>query len=136
MELLLQGNWLAQWHPWVVHFPIVLFSLTLMLDMLSAMRMIESKVGSWTLALGLFFLIPAVITGWEASHALPKNDPALQSHLLRALFLVPYAVLYTVMRFFGRPAPSLIYIALSLVLVGLTYWTSDYGGILSKGMRL
>ena len=132
MELLLQINGLASWHSILVHFPIVLFSLTLMLDILAAMGLISFKPGAWTLALGLLFLIPALITGWEASHAFPKEDPAVQSHMLRAFFLTPYAMLYTIMRFFGKPAPALIYVVLSLVLVGLTWWTSDFSGILSR----
>lgn len=132
MELLLQINALANWHPILVHFPIVLFSLTLMLDILAGLRLITFKPGGWTLILGLFFLIPALISGWEASHGFPKEDPAVQSHMLRAFFLTPYAVLYAIMRLFGRPAPALIYIALSLVLVGLTWWTSNFNGILSQ----
>jgi|GEM_PF-4951413 len=134
MELLLQSNWLGLWHPIMVHFPIVLFSLTLMLDMLQTMGFVDSpKPATWLLTLGVLFLIPTLISGWEASYAFPKEDPMVREHLIRALFLTPYALLYAIMRLFGREAPSIVYIGLSVVLVGLTYWTSNYGGILTHG---
>ena len=134
MELLLLGNWIGQWHSTMVHVPIVLFSLTLLLDMLYMMGLIDSpKFAKWTLALGTLFLVPTLITGWESSYNFPKEDPTVRSHMLRAFFLAPYAFLYTIMRLFGRQSHTIIYIALSVVLVGLTYWTSDYGGILTHG---
>lgn len=136
MDFIAHAPGFGLWHPIFVHFPIVLFSLTLFLDILYSWGKLESpQLGTWCFILGVIALIPTLISGWAASQSIPpKEDPILYSHMLRAFFLAPYTLLYLVLRLKVMPGSQpILYVLLSFALVGLTYWTSNFGGLLTHG---
>lgn len=133
-----EHSWMGFWHPILVHFPIVLFTLALLFDLLfSLSKMASMSMGNWMLIGGTLFLIPNLITGFEARDAFPPDDPAVHSHMIRALIMSFYAFLYTAVRLYlqnkSMQLSPLVYVVSSLFLVALVYWTSDYGGVLSHG---
>jgi uncharacterized membrane protein len=142
MNILLHGNvdhYLGLYHPVLVHFPIVLFTLTLICDLLNGAGKVRAfKVANWMLLGGVVMSIPTIIAGWEASESFPPGDPIVQKHMILAFTTASFALLYGLFRYSmllkQRSVPPLVFVALSIVLVTLTLWTSDYGGLLSHGI--
>lgn len=142
--ILLHGDvehFLGIFHPVLVHFPIVLFTLTLICDLLYGMGKTPAfRVAHWMLFGGILMSIPTLVTGWEASESFPPHDPTVQKHMILAFTTVSYALLYGIFRYRAlqkqwQIAP-LVFVMLSVVLVVLTSWTSNYGGLLSHGVAI
>jgi uncharacterized membrane protein len=130
--------WTGSLHPTLVHFPIVLFTLTLLADIFLYREKKEFlMVGSWLLWGGTLLIIPTAITGWMASEHFSPDNPNLFKHLTIVICLAFYAVLYSLFRLWAvlkkKDYPAILYLVLSFILLGLTSWASDKGGILSHG---
>lgn len=120
--------WLGQLHPFFVHFPIVLFTLTLLSDILGHYKFKNSFVlGCWLLWAGTLMTIPALVTGWEASKSFPDGNPLIQAHMIRAFCLTGYAFTYSIFRWIKSDLPPFVWMLLSVILLFLTSWTSGYG---------
>lgn len=122
-----------------VHFPIVLFTLTLLADVALHYKLNQAYLlGCLLLWGGTLIAIPTLITGWEASETFPADNPNLIPHMTRAFLLAGYALAYSIFRWIvirkKIELPPLVFIALSLILLILTSTTADYGGILSHGI--
>ncbi len=65
-------------HPLFVHFPVALWGITPAWDLLGLLRGGESwwLLGFWCAAAGTTMAVPAVITGFIDSMALPEQGPA------------------------------------------------------------
>lgn len=131
-------NILGQFHPVLVHFPIVLFTLTLICDILYYLGKDPGhKLAAILLWAGTLMCLPTVVTGWEASESFPEGDPRVIEHMTWAFTLASYALIYSIFRAFAWRKQwniyPFVYLALSVLLVTLTSWTSDLGGILSHG---
>ncbi len=129
---------IGEFHPMLVHFPIVLFTLTLFSDILYYLgRDYALKLGAIFLWGGTAMCLPTLVTGWEASESFPAGDPDVTKHMLLAFTLSGYALLYSIFRIMvwrkGWIFPPFVFLTLSLILTTLTSWTSDRGGVLSHG---
>jgi uncharacterized membrane protein len=135
------GNWsdyLGTFHPILVHFPIVLFVLTLVCDLLYGIGKPNGWiVGRWMLWGGTLMCIPTVASGIMTAGEFPPTDPLVYKHMLFALSTTSYAFLYSGFCLIALQKPwrilPVFYVALSVILVTLTSWTSDYGGLISHG---
>lgn len=130
--------WLGQFHPILVHFPIVLFCLTLLSDVALHYKLENAfKLGNFLIWSGTLIALPTIFTGWEASQSIPADNPNLIPHMTRALILAGYAFTYSIFRWVVVEKrlnyPPLVFISLSLVLVILTSTTAEYGGVLARG---
>lgn len=135
----MKENFIATFHPILVHFPIVLFTLTLICDIFYGMGKEGAfKVGHWMLFGGTLMCIPTIFTGWESSESFPPNDPTVQKHMYLAFSTAGYALIYSCFRLAvikkNWPIAPFLFIALSIGLVYLTSWTANYGGLLSHGI--
>lgn len=133
-----QGTMIGDFHPIFVHFPIVLFSLTLFSDILFYLgRDYGLKLGAVFLWAGTLLCIPTLITGWEASESFTVGDPDVTKHMTLAFSLAGYAAAYSIFRILiwkkSWVFPAFVFLILSLILTTLTSWTSDRGGVLSHG---
>lgn len=132
-------HYLGVYHPLLVHFPIVLFILTLVGDLLNGVGKKHAFVmANWMLLGGVVMSIPTIFTGWEASESFVPNDPIVFKHMTLAFSTAAFALLYGLFRFYALKkqwnVPPLVFIAISIILVTLTLWTSDYGSLLSHGV--
>lgn len=132
-------TWIGEFHPILVHFPIVLFTLTLVADILGHYKLPNAfLLGSWLLWAGTVIAIPVLITGWEASESIPEDNLYLYPHMYRAFGLASYALIYSIFRWViiwkKLDFAAFIYIFLSLILLFLTSITAEYGGIISHGV--
>jgi uncharacterized membrane protein len=128
---------LAALHPFLVHFPIVLFTLTLISDIANYIRPGPLfMAGTWLLWFGTFFCFPALLTGWFASKHYLGEHPNISYHLYFATNLTTYALLYSIFRYYiirrKIEVPPLFFLALSLILLFITSYTSDYGTLITK----
>jgi uncharacterized membrane protein len=130
--------WIGTFHPMLVHFPIVFFTLTLFSDILYYLgRDYGLRLGAIFLWAGTLFAIPTAFTGWEASESFPAADPDVTKHMILAFSLAGYALAYSIFRILvwrkGWVFPAFVFLTLSLILTTLTSWTSNRGGVLSHG---
>lgn len=135
---------LGNLHPILVHFPIVLFSLGLLCDLLNG---IEKKaalpVAHWMIIGAAVMCIPTLITGWEAAEGLPPEDPNLvyvATHRLMAFITSCVGGLHALFRAFAMHRlwifPPLVYVSCSVVTLLLVAVTADYGGLVTHGVSL
>lgn len=141
MDILLaveQESVLGEFHPLLVHFPIVLFALTLVFDIINYLgRPKAFKVACWMLWSGTLIAIPTLITGWIQSYSFPPHDPIIHQHMILAFCLFAYSLLHSCFRiaviFKQWTFPPFLFLILSFFNVVLTSATSDRGGLLSHG---
>jgi Predicted membrane protein len=129
---------IGQYHPLILHFPIVLFAAALVTDILNYFGKSRALyVGHWLVIAGVVTCIPTIITGLAASAGYDVNDPIIVEHRFlgysTAIFGSFYAGLrISVMRWNLKFRPF-YYLVLSVILVALVSWTSDYGGLITRG---
>jgi len=143
--ILLHGdldNYVGTFHPLLVHFPIVLFTLTLICDLLYGIGKTKAfMIANWMLLGGIVMCIPTLATGWIASESFPVDDPILpivQKHMYFAFTTSSLALIYGLFRLVSILKHwniyPIVFVGLSVVLVTLVSWTSDYGGLISHGV--
>src|ERR1700722_10305810 len=100
--ILLHGavdNYIGTFHPILVHFPIVLFTLTLICDLLYGIGKTRSfMVANWMLLGGIIMCIPTLATGWEASESFPPDNPIVPKHMILAFTTSSFALIYGIFR--------------------------------------
>lgn len=129
---------LGTFHSLFAEFPIVLFTATLIFDLLEYFGYRRSfAIGSWILWLGTFMCIPTIISGWQSTPHSQNHPELLSTHTFLGYILLIYAVLLSLFRLFcygkNRTDYTILFLALSLILVILTAMTSARGGLLNYG---
>jgi len=130
---------LGQFHPVVLHFPITLFTIALVCDLWSYFKGKEDyRIGTLFVIAGLIACAPTLLTGLAASEAMDQNDPVLIRHRTLAFSTTGFASLYTGIRiavkWWKLEVPRWFYISMSFILVAMVSWTSDYGGLITRGV--
>lgn len=129
---------IGQYHPILLHFPIVLFVAALVTDILNYFGKPRALyVGHWLVIAGVVMCIPTILTGLAASTSFDANDSLIAKHKLLGFSTAICGSLYaglriSVMRWhlYLRPV---YYLMMSVLLVILVSWTSDYGGLITRG---
>lgn len=129
---------LGEFHPIIVHFPIVLFILVLVFDLVYYFNKPRGlTVANWMLWSGTLFCLPTMATGWMASYSFPANDPIVYQHMTLAFSLFTYSFFHSIFRivtvYKNWMFAPIVFISLSVINVLLTSATSDRGGLLSHG---
>jgi uncharacterized membrane protein len=128
---------LGLYHPIFIHFPIVLFTVALICHLIAGIGKKGALfVGHWMIIAGTIMCLPALLSGLEASARFDPNDHYLETHKWLAFgttaagFIYSFLCIGALREKFHLPA--IIYIALSVGLVSLISWTSDYGGLMTR----
>lgn len=130
---------IGQFHPIFLHFPIVLFVAALVTDILNYYgRSRAFSVGHWLIISGVIMCIPTIITGLAAAEAFDATDPFLEKHRYLGFATGIWGSLYAGLRISAMrwelPLAPKHYLGLSALLVALVWWTSDYGGLVTRGV--
>lgn len=129
---------MSDFHTFFVHFPILLFSAALICDLLHAMGKPKALyLGHWLIILGVLMCIPTILTGLEIPDAAESTDPFVQRHRILGIATGIAGSLYSGLRIAAmwwhlRIRPT-FYIGLSVLMVALVSWTSDYGALIKHG---
>lgn len=132
---------IGDFHPILVHFPIVLFSLGMLCDLLNGIgKKGALPVAHWMIIGGALMSIPTVITGLYAAEAFNPAPPALEKHHLFALVTTAVGGANALFRIFAMrknwEIVPLVYVSFSLVTLLLVAATANYGGLVTHGTSL
>jgi uncharacterized membrane protein len=132
---------IGEFHPVLVHFPIVLFTLGLVCDLLNGIGKKEAlPVAHWMFIGGAIMCLPTLVSGWEAAEAFPADNPLIPIHRLLAFTTSIAGALYAIFRIAvmrkGWEIHPLYYVVCSVLLMLLVSWTADYGGRIAFGVSL
>lgn len=128
-------------HPFLIHFPIALFFVALIFDILYAFRKSDTlhSTGNWIVIIAALLTIPTVITGLYAADLGHEDNPFLLVHRNWGLATLFYSILHALLRIYGmrkKMLPAYIFIITSLVNVSLVSITAEYGGTITRGKGL
>lgn len=129
---------IGAFHPILVHFPIVFFTLAVALDLWQYLTQdrTPSYYSHWLFFLGALSLAPTIITGIDQSGN-HSETIHLYLHQSLAYFLAALVLAQTVIRLFYLKGTYFIsnqyIIFLSVVIFLVVSLTGDVGGILSRG---
>lgn len=129
-------NW-KQLHDILLNFPILLFSAALVCDLLNGIGKTKAlHVGHWLVILGAAFCLPTVLTGIGAAQHIDSMNQNLFIHKWLGFATTIFAIFYAICRTAALCGKGIfhpyIYIGLSVLLVALNLWTSDYGELISR----
>lgn len=121
-------------HPLLVHFPVALWSMMPIWDMLGLLQeqVLWWQIGYWSLAAGLAMALPAMAAGLIDFAAI-GNNPAAERIALRHMALVAGAACIALVNLLlrhGQPMPPdpLLSLGLSAFCLGLTLSGGWFGG--------
>ena len=129
---------IGDFHPLVLHYPIVLVSAVVTFDGVSCFtkRNFEDLT-LWTLIVAVAFFIPTVITGLYAAKFYSQINPTLMTHRTMAFVTSGFSVIHLFFRFYlrkkgvtGRAKWLFLLSAINFALVAVT---ADFGGVLVFG---
>ena len=133
---------MPDFHPVILHFPIVLFWTGLVFDLLSWVWKKQTyPAGHWIIIAAALMSIPTVITGLMAADELPPS-PDIIHHRNMALITASFGLLHAAFRLYilmkNKIFRGSLLVLLSLINVGLVSLTAEYGGIVAfkKGIFL
>jgi len=124
-------------HPFLVHFPIALLTVSTMFDLASVLRKKDelARVGWWTMVTGVCGLVASVVSGLLARDSTTVVDAAsdvLEAHEQLALVVTAIFCALLLWRLGVRtmlPSRSrLLYLTLSLLALVLMWMGALYGG--------
>jgi len=128
----------GQFHPIILHFPIVLFTAALVCDITYYFGKAEAlNVGHWMIILAVITCIPTILTGLAAALPLDPNNPIVEKHRSLGYSTGIFGSLYAGLRIAAMaweiPLKAVHFVGLSVLMVALVSWTSDYGGLITRG---
>lgn len=129
---------IGQYHSLAVLLPIMIFTAVVICDLLYSFGKHKAFIiGHWLVIAGVISCMPAILTGLEAAqHFKPENN-LLESHRWLGFATGISSSLYAGLRIstmlWKLPISKNWYLFMSILLLALVSWTSDYG-ILLKGV--
>jgi len=130
---------LGEFHPLLIHFPIVLFTAALICDLLAAWgKKGAFYTGHWMVFIGTLMCAPTILSGIYAADQFDPNNALVHTHKLLGYWTGAAGVIYSCLRIAAIAQkfifPQSIYVGLSVILVALISWTGDYGGLITRGV--
>ena len=131
------GNF-GDFHPLVIHFPIVLYLYAFGCDLVGVFKGGGSRrVGSWAVIFAFSFCIPSLLTGLAADGRFGLNDPYLYWHRVAGFLILTTGGFHALLRSIELYRPQLCFRRLSWGLSAVTLvflvLGGEYGGILTRG---
>lgn len=135
-----QGFSIGDLHPLFVHFPIALFALGFVLDLLYWMfKLSVYPIGHWVIIGAALLAIPTLLTGLEAKES-HLDSPYLSIHETLAIITLSYGLLHAFIRAYAlttkRVLNPLLFVILSFLNIALISFTAEYGGAITRGQPL
>lgn len=133
------GLQLGDFHPVILHFPIVLFFLALLFDFIYLIRKTEyaSRLGHWIVICAATVAVPTVITGLFAKELGHENNPYVDIHQNWAIATLSYSVLHASFRIYALSAKRIfsthLFVLSSLLNVIFISITAEYGSMITRG---
>lgn len=131
----------GQYHALFAIFPLVLFTGALICDLLNTFGKRKALVvGHWLIIIGVILCMPTLLTGLEAAKDFNPDNDLLSMHRKLGFATAISGSLYAGLRIsvmiwkiYIRPN---LYLGMSILLVALASWTSDYGLLLSNHIEV
>lgn len=129
-------------HPITVHFPVVLVTVALTLDVASQLtkNKMTYSIASWFVIATIISLIPTIFTGFEAATRFKGENTYVNLHMALALMGFFGMVLNGVIRIFYFLDFPILTQFYSILLNAITFlilvMTGDLGGIITHGKTL
>lgn len=128
----------GKFHPLFLHFPIVLFTAALITDLLNYFGKTKAFIaGHWLVIAGVVTCIPTIITGLAAASSFDPTDYLIEKHRDLGFATGISGSLYAGLRIsamlWNLGLKPIHYVGFSVLLVALVSWTSDYGGLITRG---
>ena len=130
---------LGEFHPAIIHFPIVLIFTAFAFDLLFWFKRIEifQSIAGWLMVIIAVILVPTALTGFLAKDFYPAGDPDVWRHQYMAITTAVYTIGYAIFRgyvLFNQKVYSIsLYLLLGLINIGLVNTTAEFGGIVVRG---
>jgi uncharacterized membrane protein len=124
------------------YFPTILFTAALVCDIVNYYfnKPIALAIGHWMIIGAVVMCIPTIISGLAAASGMNPDDPILAKHTSLGYSTGVFGSLYAGLRIAAMNWPLNLkathYIGLSVLMVALISWTSDYGALVSQGIEL
>jgi uncharacterized membrane protein len=130
---------LGQYHVVFLHFPIVLFWVAFIYDVLGAFFKVNSyPAAHWFILVAAAAAVPTVITGLIVLQT-KLDNPFVYLHRNWALTTFVFAFFYALYRLYllskKRVGPKYILVLLSAITVALISITADFGGKVAFGTQ-
>ncbi len=137
---------LAEFHPILIHYPIVFFTFALLLDFISLFLKIKGRL-RWlaevAIAAGTFCCIPVLISGWIALSQVPQHAHGLQglasNHVVGGYMATVAGLCYAFLRILGIREkwniPKYVYVLIGTIFLGILLETGKSGGELVRKKR-
>lgn len=128
---------IGQFHSLAALLPIIIFTAVLICDLIHSFGKRKAFIiGHWLVIAGVIACMPAILTGLEAAqHFKPEND-FLETHRWLGFATGVTSSLYAGLRIstmlWDIPISKKWYLVMSILLLALVSWTSDYGILLSN----
>lgn len=141
LALLLVANpyeiMVGNFHSYIFYVPTILFMAALICDLFNYFgKQSAFIVGHWLIIFGTIFCIPTIVTGLSAALSHNPNDFFLIKHLHLGYATGISGSFYAGIRissmYWNLPLLPIHYVWLSLLLVALISWTSDYGALIGS----
>ena len=131
---------IASYHPLFASFPIIFFTAALFCDFIHFFNRPKAlNAGHWMVILAVLAYIPAMITGLAAASFLEPETLYLPKHRSLSYYTAFFGSLYAGLRiavmkwkFDFKP---LHFIGLSVLMVALVSWASDFGGLVVQAQK-
>jgi uncharacterized membrane protein len=129
---------IGNFHPIIVHFPVVFFTLTVVFDLAQYFFFDKrpSYYSHWLFLVGAVTVVPSIITGLLASNAYPDS---LSLHLHKALAFFLAALIFTqvairigFLRNYSLISSKYV-VFFSVIIFLIVSLTGDVGGVLARG---
>ncbi|MBS0652919.1 MAG: DUF2231 domain-containing protein [Verrucomicrobia bacterium] len=132
---------IGDFHPLVLHYPIVLLTAVAALDVF---RFFSKKnfeeLALWILGFAVIFLIPTIVSGLYAGQFYAQNNEVLITHRTMAYVTGGFSVLHLIIRMHMWRKKSKNrnrwFLLLSLINFALVAVTADFGGLLVFGKTI
>ncbi|MBX9744727.1 MAG: multicopper oxidase domain-containing protein [Chlamydiales bacterium] len=132
------GLKIGDFHPVLLHFPIVLLFTALVFDFLFLIGKVKDpSIAHWFVIVAAALAIPTVITGLYAAEQEHAGHSNILLHRNWALVTLAYSLGHAIFRTYliksKKLIPAYILVVISLINVGLVGITAEYGGTITRG---
>lgn len=134
-SVLTYTQFFGQLHSFFWYFPVILFCAALVADFFYYIGRPKALiVGHWLIIAGVLSCIPTLVTGMEAEVNFDPSNLFVEKHRhlgwATAISSSFYAGLRIAAMIWPLPLKPVHYLFLSLLLVALVSWASDYGWLI------
>lgn len=125
------------YHSLFVFFPIFFFTAALVADLFYYFGKTRAlTIGHWLIIIGVISCMPAITTGLAAALSFDPTDYLIQKHnhlgFATGISGSFYAGLRISAMVWSLPIKPIHYVFLSMLLLALVSWTSDYGMLIKN----